>query len=236
MKELLDDNLDPAVLGAVRAEKMRPEPPAAAKDRVRSRLLFSLGVASLADLPDTGASPRHGSTAVRAAARRVAVKAAVVGAAFVCGGIVGAVLHARLATPPRHSEPAVVEVASQIARAPAAAADSIDRGDLPEVAAPPVSRERGSAEQGLRAERALLDQARHAIRNGDAGACLVALQSHAHRFPAGRLSEERDALEVKALVALGRTHEARRRVARFEERYPGSLLLGSMKEAFGENE
>ena len=43
---------------------------------------------------------------------------------------------------------------------------------------------------------------------------LVALAEHARRFPDGRLAEEREALRVRSLLALGRRHKARKRPRR----------------------
>jgi hypothetical protein len=47
------------------------------------------------------------------------------------------------------------------------------------------------------------------------------------------LSEEREALRVKALVGLGRIAEAKRAGAAFRKRFPRSALLGRMDELLG---
>jgi hypothetical protein len=43
------------------------------------------------------------------------------------------------------------------------------------------------------------------------------------------LTEEREALAVKALLLAGRDDEARQRAARFRERYPQSLFLPALE-------
>jgi hypothetical protein len=57
------------------------------------------------------------------------------------------------------------------------------------------------------------------------------VNKHAARFPAGKLTEEREAIAVQALVVLHRTEEARARAARFQQRYPGSVLAPSVAAA-----
>ena len=88
--------------------------------------------------------------------------------------------------------------------------------------------------RGLAAERALLDIARSGLARGDATEALAAVDRHAREYPNGVLVEEREALAVKALVALGRRDEAHGRAARFEERFPSSLMLRAVKRAVGE--
>jgi hypothetical protein len=79
-----------------------------------------------------------------------------------------------------------------------------------------------------------LDEARTAFMRGEPSACLRALERHAQRFPSGRLSEEREALAVRALASMNRGDEARARAARFRERYPESLMLPAVEAAVGE--
>jgi hypothetical protein len=59
---------------------------------------------------------------------------------------------------------------------------------------------------------------------------LPPIVEHARRFKNGRLAEEREALRVKALVGLGRTHDARRAAAAFEARFPNSVLLPAVNQ------
>lgn len=71
------------------------------------------------------------------------------------------------------------------------------------------------------AEIALLQQARRALASAPAQA-LALTQSHARLFPDGTFREEREALAVEALLALGRHAEANARAHALLERYPQS--------------
>lgn len=88
-----------------------------------------------------------------------------------------------------------------------------------------------SPDEALRAERSYLEQARTALGRRDAAAALQALEQHRAKFATGRLSEERDALMVHALTALGRSAEATRSAAAFRRRYPQSLLMPAVDAA-----
>jgi pentatricopeptide repeat protein len=77
----------------------------------------------------------------------------------------------------------------------------------------------------LREEQRLLDLARDAIVRGEPEAALPPTSTHAARFPQGVLSEERDALRIRALARLGRGDEARALLARMRVDHPHSFLL-----------
>ena len=71
-------------------------------------------------------------------------------------------------------------------------------------------------------ESALLQRAQSALASDPARA-LALTDQHRRRFPAGALSEEREAIAIQALRGLGREPEARVRAARFETKYPNSV-------------
>jgi len=77
----------------------------------------------------------------------------------------------------------------------------------------------------LSAERVILDEARTAISQGDAQRGLDRLERHRRLFPNALLAEERDALQVQALVKAARYEEARARADSFRKRTPDSLFL-----------
>lgn len=85
----------------------------------------------------------------------------------------------------------------------------------------------------LAEQQALLDQARAALGNGDGPAALEAVRAHAARFPESVLTEEREAIDIKALAHLGRRAEARARLELFESRFPRSPLLPSLRTTAG---
>jgi hypothetical protein len=154
---------------------------------------------------------------------------------FALGAIVGITLDRSL-TPP----PVAAPVVTVIARAPdtiakPVASDAVPASSLPDAprAAATVVTEAPSAPaapsaRGLAAERALLDVARSALARGEAGDALAAADRHAREYPEGALAEERDAIAIRALAALGRRPEAKTRAAAFERRYPKSLALGAI--------
>jgi hypothetical protein len=94
---------------------------------------------------------------------------------------------------------------------------------------PPSALPTPSAEPaGLAAQQALLDEARAALRRHDGENALSAVGAHRLRFPESALSEERAALEIRALAELGQMDEARKLHERFVLRFPHSLFTRSL--------
>ena len=80
--------------------------------------------------------------------------------------------------------------------------------------------------QGNRMEELqLLSRARQSDARGNYAEVLALVAEHERSYPAGRLSEEREVLRVKALVGLARGAEARHAAAKFRRRFPHSVLL-----------
>jgi hypothetical protein len=75
--------------------------------------------------------------------------------------------------------------------------------------------------------------ARRAVARQDFAAALGPIGEHARRFKDGRLTEEREALRVKALSGLGRVAEARHAAQAFEARFPRSVLLPAVSHMAG---
>lgn len=86
---------------------------------------------------------------------------------------------------------------------------------------------------GLSRELVLLDRARSALAFDRPQDAVNTLTDHEKQFPEGRLGEERDALMVQALLAAGRTEDARVRATIFRLEYPESTFLPSMNGQFG---
>ena len=80
----------------------------------------------------------------------------------------------------------------------------------------------------------MLEQARAALGRGESNAALQILGEHARDYPTSTLAEEREALTVRALTRAGRVVEAKAKLAQFETRFPGSLMLSALKRAVGE--
>ena len=91
------------------------------------------------------------------------------------------------------------------------------------VAAPTVLPAPADAPSDLAAEQGLIDTARSALSRGRGADALHAADDHAHRFPRGRLAEEREMLAIQALLLVGKRTDAEARVQRFHKAYPQSL-------------
>ena len=78
-------------------------------------------------------------------------------------------------------------------------------------------------------ERAVLDRGRVALARGDAARALSLVAEHESRFATGALSEERDALRIRALASLDRAKEAKDRASVFRARYPNSVFWKSIE-------
>lgn len=79
-------------------------------------------------------------------------------------------------------------------------------------------------------ELALLEPARVSIGRGDYPTALSALEQHRREFPNGQLSQEREALRVRAMWGLGQKPAALAAAQAFRKRYPHSGLLGWLKD------
>jgi hypothetical protein len=211
-------------------------PPPGAEERVAA--LLATGVSA----PLRGAGERgipagsHGSTLFRLA-RRFAGWSLLPLAAGIAIGMAGShVLSVRKArqsvapvtsavSPPineKPEEPAALAPLSSVART---RSDDIPDGPTKR------SSSRLDASEELARERGILDRARKRIAIAEPQQALALLNEHARRFPQGRLSEEREAMLVNVLVALGRREEARARGESFRRHFPNSLVRASVDAA-----
>jgi hypothetical protein len=164
--------------------------------------------------------------------------ASVAATAFVVGGVVGTGVYAAVQRPPVER---IVYVDRVVASAPVAPKASVAQpfvatSSLPIALAPPPvaapsTRASPAPPESLSAERAMLDEARSALARGDAANALNLLEAHAYSFHKPQLAEEREAIAVQTLVALGRYDDARARAARFKEATPNSLFLPAVEAA-----
>lgn len=88
----------------------------------------------------------------------------------------------------------------------------------------PATAQESVGDHQLAAERVLVERARSALVRSRPADALAAVKQHHKNFPAGRLTEEREAIRVLALVAQGEHYRARRVAKSFRQRYPHSLL------------
>jgi hypothetical protein len=150
-------------------------------------------------------------------------------AALICvlGGAVGAAAYQFRAyiAPRPEIHPIAAPVKAVAPPRPAAAIVQDEPTPAPPAA---VGRSILSKADAARAELHLLRQARAAVAREDYASALRPIAEHAHRFKDGRLSEEREALRVKALAGLGRSDDARRSATAFRARFPRSVLLSAV--------
>jgi RNA polymerase sigma-70 factor (ECF subfamily) len=116
--------------------------------------------------------------------------------------------------PPTRPETAPHAAAPELAAAPSPAPTAVVDLVEPAAVATPTPRPSARAKREptpddpLAAETALLEDARLALRNGDAARALRLTQTHAARFPAGVLGNQRDRTKLQALCALDRRAQA----------------------------
>lgn len=239
----MNENLppDPELEAFYEAERARPPLEDGARRAALARVLTA-GTAATATTVATGVST---SLAVGGAIAMLGVgivlgalgHAAWIGPSSRSEGTAAPAIAAPAPPPPTRDEappPAVdeprddtaIEIAPDIAlEAPIAPASEPEAAHA-EPTARPSTREPDAptSDDGLASEMTLLARAQTALQRGLFPSALSALDEHARRFPRGQLAEEREALAVQALVRADRVEDARRRAARFDARYPHSVL------------
>lgn len=223
--------VDPKDLTLLRAH---PPPSIGAKARVRSRLAAAIPSLHGAE----GGGGGYGGPPRAAAALGSIGSKGAIAVAFLIGGAVGAALYARfakapaaqvvyvdrpVATPPPSAPPAALPASTDATSTPAALATTSTS----------AARSPSSTASQLSAERMILDEARAALGRHDAVRALDELDRHRRTFPKALLGEERDAMQVQALVAAGRYDEARARANAFRRHTHDSLFLPVVDAAIG---
>jgi hypothetical protein len=217
-----------------RTRPFEPAPPAA---RMRALDRVAFAAASRGPGPGVDSAARAPSSAPARAA--LASRVGWLVGTFVIGTIVGGVavhsvdsrrapaISQRVAAVEPPSAPALPSSAPAPSSAPLVVGAALPRPGVPSgsVRAAPTPHANGA----LAAEGALLDAARSAIEREDGAAALAATSEHERRFPDGLLVQEREAMAVRALLLVGRADEARARAAKFQARFPDSMLLPALQ-------
>ena len=225
----------------------------ALKQRVQSRLAVSL-IGLTPTLAGTSPAPNAASSSGLAAAHGAGISKGVLIAwlapVFVLGALTGvgidrwqlrqAARRAQLAAVTSPPPAAPADPQPKPVNAPfgvgAPNANEIISTEALELVPPTQSSSAPSASaldaaSSLAAERHLLDDARQALARGEPQAGMVPLGQHAKRFPHGLLAEEREALAVRLLAALGNRPAAIERAERFRQRFPNSLFTPAVNNA-----
>jgi hypothetical protein len=168
---------------------------------------------------------------------------AVALAAFVGGGVTGGAVvktmtHAPAlapvgAIPPATSSPAAPPAPVPVPLASATSPNAEAPSPPPRASVAPSSGGVPSSHGDIIREREILDAARAALAHGQARDAILAMQEHARRWPNGELTEEREVVLIQALVAAGRSPEARARAARFHQTFPKSIFAPAIDVAIG---
>jgi hypothetical protein len=173
-----------------------------------------------------------------AAARRLALRWTLIGAALGSGATALVFVLARSAEPAHVSEATarpsaavtVMAPASQPGPVPAISAAALSSAHPTEPAArAPLGKRRATralpsasapTDSTLIAEVALLDSVRELLRRGEGEPAMRLLSSYQQRFPNGQLSRDATALSIEALALQGDRGELERRAATFLENSP----------------
>jgi hypothetical protein len=228
----------------IASETRAPVTSHAAQAAVRAKLDKTLGIAAATTTTIATAKVASANAATAATAGGVAVKTAValkvVGVVLAVGTVATTVVVTR---EPAHRAPApIVERTPRPAPVPQPSlrVEPIDDAPTEDVTpepivAPPASeppRKRAKlaaspplqrVEAPARSQSQLLADASRALSLGDAAHALELLDEDTQLHREGPLGEERDALRISALAALGRTSEARDVARRLLATYPNSI-------------
>lgn len=232
-----DDDLPPNVRAAIDAERAAAAGTPELRRAIRARIGATVGIAIVAEQAVAQAAATSAKVAGIATTGKVV--ASVVVAALAVGGVVVT----RVVT--SSSSVSSTGTSERPPRAPVIAIDAGQPLDAHADAAIPVetnldaepearpSRARAKSQAAAPTpppttppavtEPAILAEVSVALARGDAEHALVLVDRHARTFPAGVLAEEREALRIRALLALARTTDARRHATEFVARYPRSI-------------
>ncbi|MBI5494943.1 MAG: hypothetical protein HY904_07925 [Deltaproteobacteria bacterium] len=254
--------LPPDIQRVVDEESARPLPSAETLARVKGRLHASIAAGAVADLPPLP-SARGLFTVARVVGSAVVLGALGSGAWLARGPVepVVSIVVSPVATPAPSDAPraepvaagAVVRVAvaeAEVAaasvpaplpqrrrgtRTPAAPMPAPVAEDPPPAAAPEVveQAEVPAPAETLVEEHAVLERARAHLQAARLEDARGALAEHGRRFPAGRLVEERLALEVVLLARAGDREAATRAADAFRAAHRRSLFQPMVDQALG---
>ncbi len=218
----------------------RRQPSAEARAKVLALAGAGLGAAVL-----TGAS----ATAAKAAGTSIAPKAVLGWSAalmkWIAVGVIGAtatagaVAYARHVSPPsgdaepHAAPPATAPTATTV---PAETVDPTRTVELGPDTVPSVRAKAGSAARSstLDDEVSMIDEARHAIANGDAAAALQVVGSYDAKYPGGALAQESTEIRIEALLAQGNRPAAERLATKFVLLHPSSPYVHRIHALLGE--
>jgi hypothetical protein len=224
------DPLERELLGSVR----HVGPPEGAKDLAWKGIAAQVAVAAAVGVAtgatSTAAAAKAGAgTMASWAGAKVAAVVAASGLALGGGYVAVQALRGEPApsvAPRTALEPPVQQVAPKVVETPPAPEPALPAEEAPsrrELGLGPQRSETEVPKQDLlKAESALLTEARAQLRSGNAAAAQAALDKLSQQFPKGMLSQEREVLAIEVLSARGNVEGAKRRAKAFMKAHPKS--------------
>lgn len=240
-------DLSPRARRLIELGRVGDEPDAAAKDRVRSRLLLAAGTAAAASATAKTATAAGklwaGAAMVKIAGGVCAVGIAAGGATWFAASrapdpqpqqqVQAPAVRQHAIGSGEQPETPVIAVAEPEATVEAQRPTRQKAAAIASTSAPMESAtapsEPPAAPSSLEGEIRLLRDAQAALSRGDASRSLELLEQHQSRYPNGVMSQEREAARVIALCKLGRRDEARAEAAHFVEQHPTSPLSARVR-------
>lgn len=207
---------DPQALGTWRdATRADQAPPRGAEQRTWAVLLPMLG--------------ESGGGALATATLWVKAKAAmattlVAGAVVVVGVVSGPTSSARPRERVQASAPVATQIVERVVAAEEPAAPAVAEAPVAQVIVKKTWPDKQDRSAQLAEEIALIDAASAQLAGGDPAAALATLAAHARRFPAGMLSDVRDAAQVEALCRRGDVEEAEAAAGKLLQAHAGSAV------------
>ncbi|WP_437744048.1 tetratricopeptide repeat protein [Sorangium sp. So ce1504] len=220
------DPLERELLGSVR----HVGPPEGAKERAWRGIAGQLAAGTVvgATAGSSAATTKAGVGSLLPSALSVKAAAVLVGGGLVLGGGYWALSSSGEApAPPRAAAPE--RAPAEVPQAPVTPVEEPKALPEPPLNIPtevePTRRPSGpkpTETDLLRAESALLTEARAKLRSGDVAGATALLERLRAQFPNGVLRQEREVLAIDVLAARGNAQEAKRRAQAFVKQYPKS--------------
>jgi TolA-binding protein len=213
------DPLERELLGSVR----QVGPPEGAKDLAWKGIAAQIAVAAAVGVAtgSSTAAAAKATTGTVASWAGAKVAAVVAASGLALGGGYAAIQALQSEPPPSVAprtvvEPPVQNVAPRVVEAPPAPEP------VTAVEETPSRRPEVPRQDLLKAESALLTEARAQLRSGNAAGAQASLDKLQQQFPKGVLSQEREVLAIEVLSARGNVEGAKRRAKAFVKAHPKS--------------
>lgn len=235
----MKDQLDPQLAELFAAEKARPAPDGA-EARVLERLDSSIASGIAPQYPDT--LPLEQLSVPTGAAPWLSARSVAwgIGAMGVIGGLAhqasqvamdghdpAPVTVVETQTHPQPSEPSSTPVPAVAEENADAVKQARQKRTKQASSTPPPA----PVQDRLAEERQIVERARRALSAGDSSSAMAEVQRHAQRFPRGMLSEEREALRIRAVAQMGDKTRAKRMYEQFRKRFARSIFVDSIEAA-----